>query len=63
MECRAEGMCDALLPARWLWDGQACQEYVDSGCSLVGPDCERSFETRDACERAMTGCAPAGVAQ
>jgi hypothetical protein len=41
-------------PARYYWDGRACQGFHH--CECEGEDCERLYDTQDACEAAVLGC-------
>jgi hypothetical protein len=52
MDARGEGDCALLLG--WLWDGSSCVDF--GGCSCVGADCDRRFDTLDACREAHLGC-------
>jgi hypothetical protein len=49
--------CDGLvLENLWIWNGQACVQALDSGCSAVGPDCDALYPTEDACRSATVHC-------
>jgi hypothetical protein len=55
--CRGEGVCDAIvLDHVWLWNGSACVQTSDSGCSVVGPDCGSLYESKADCEAAWSAC-------
>jgi hypothetical protein len=56
MDARGEGLCDAFFG--WAWDGSACHGL--SGCSCVGADCGRTYESIEACETAHSTCTPSG---
>jgi hypothetical protein len=58
--CQGAGACDAVLAdGYWIWTGERCQAFYDSGCSLAGPDCEGIYPNRNACEKARAACRPA----
>ncbi len=51
-----EGAC--LLVLGTVWDGTQCRDV--SGCSCVGEDCSRLFETFEECETAYAACLGGG---
>ncbi len=52
MDVAGEGECDAFFG--YAWTGDACVGV--SGCSCVGEDCDATYQDREACEQAFTGC-------
>ena len=53
-----DGGCDAvLLEGLWRWSGEDCVPADVSGCGVVGPDCKRLYEDRDACLLDKGSCA------
>ncbi len=52
MDARGEGLCDAFFG--WAWTGEACTSV--SGCSCVGAECDRLFDSLEACERRYASC-------
>lgn len=54
MDAAGEGPCDAELGV--AYDGATCQSI--SGCRCVGTDCERLYESREACFEATWECLP-----
>jgi hypothetical protein len=53
-DARGVGPCDRFFG--YAWDGQACVGI--SGCSCEGADCERLYQSLEACQAAHRACAP-----
>lgn len=52
-----QGGCDAVvLEHVWMWNGEACVEAYDSGCGVVGPDCDSLYPSQAQCEAAWSSC-------
>jgi len=55
--CRGEGACDAIVGAGlWVWTGERCAPFRDSGCGLAGPDCARLYGSQEDCQRQRASC-------
>lgn len=52
MDARGEGLCDAFFG--YAWNGRECMGL--SGCSCVGRDCGRAFESLAECNAAFDEC-------
>jgi hypothetical protein len=52
MDAGGVGMCAMFIG--YKWDGSACVGF--SGCSCVGADCSKVFQTKNACEQAYSHC-------
>jgi hypothetical protein len=55
-KCSGHGMCDAVLPIGWLWNGVSCYRAHDSGCELRGPDCGKAAADEATCKATHKGC-------
>jgi len=51
-DVKGEGGCAQILGV--FWNGAECA-FI-SGCSCVGADCDKGFETPEECQRAYRGC-------
>jgi len=52
MVATVTGLC--LAEYGYFWNGLSC--HSASGCSCSGPDCGKTFDTREACELAFAHC-------
>lgn len=51
-DARGQGACAAVVGV--IWDGEACRSI--SGCSCAGPDCDKTYQTVEECERDRSEC-------
>lgn len=52
-----DGGCDmVVLDDVWIWNGHACVQAYDSGCSAVGPDCDSLYPSQADCQAAWSRC-------
>ncbi|MGM0554884.1 MAG: hypothetical protein ACQEVA_00710 [Myxococcota bacterium] len=51
-DARGEGACAAVVGV--IWNGESCVSI--SGCSCVGSDCDKTYDSVEACENDRSAC-------